>query len=188
MDFVRGGSYPTPWEIALLRRRVTMSRQCRCGLAFAALLAITAAHTHFLRADAPKAAIKPAPEAAIRQALTKPLEVNYRKLPLKTVANRLEEKLGVSVQLDAKPLADSGINTDASITFHSTQVSAKATIALMLRELDITTIIRDESLLITTREEADNFAKVRVYEVTDLVPVRATRALTACRISILWPM
>ena len=39
----------------------------------------------------------------------------------------------------------------------------------MLRELELTSVIRDEVLLITTPEEADNFVEVRVYEVSDLV-------------------
>ena len=81
------------------------------------------------------------------------------------------------VQLDFKPLADAGIKADAPVTFASSQVSAKATIALMLRELGLTSVIRDEVLLITTPEEADNLEETRVYEVSDPVSVRRRRRL-----------
>ena len=111
-------------------------------------------------------------EAAIRRALAKPVELKYDKLPLGKVAEDLERKLGVPVRLDDRPLKDGGAMTSRPVIFASSRVSAKATIALLLHELELTSVIRDEALLITTLDEADTLEETRVYEVADLIRAR----------------
>jgi hypothetical protein len=107
--------------------------------------------------------------AAIRQALAKPVELKYDKLPLGKVAEDLQSALGVPVRLDGKALNDIGIHADKLVTFASSGVSAKAAIGLMLRQLGLALITRYEVLLITTPEEAEVPWETRVYEVSDLV-------------------
>ena len=106
---------------------------------------------------------------AIRAALAKPLDVKYDKTPLRRVAADLQAKLGIPVQLDREALEGVEIATKVPITFASSHVSAKATIALMLRELGLMAIVRDDVLLLTTVEEAENVEETRVYNVSDLV-------------------
>jgi serpin B len=136
---------------------------------------------------------KPSAEAAIRQALTKRVELKYDNLPLGKVAQDLQAKLGVPVRLDSKALVDMGFNDDTPVTFAISNVSARAAILLMLRQLgldspgekrisrsprekrshqpvqSITFITAHEVLLITSAEEAENMLRTRVYDVSDLV-------------------
>ena len=123
---------------------------------------------HGVKASDP--AKKQSPEAAIRAALAKTVELGYKETPLRDVATDLQSKLGVPVRLDAKALDEIGIGIDSPVTFSSSRLSAKAAIALMLRKHGLKTVIKYESLLITTPEEADNFfLDTRVYDVSDLV-------------------
>jgi hypothetical protein len=155
---------------AILTAEAIMSRHWFYCLAIVAMLLLPVNGIGPLAAaDTTDGPIQRAGEAAIRRALTKPLEVKYDKLPLQKVAKDLAGKLGVPVLLDVRPLADNGIKVDVPVTFASSRVSAKAAIGLMLCELELTTVIRDEVLLVTTPEEADNQLHVGVYEVTDLV-------------------
>lgn len=169
MEFSCGDGYFVLWEITH-SAEANMSHSWNCKFVFTALLVTAAGVSHVLSAsDATNVTNRPAAETLIRQALAKPLELKYDKLPLGKVAENLQKKLGVPVQLDVKPLADDGIKVNTPVTFASSHVSAKATLESMLRELELTSVIRDEVLLITTPEEADNFVEVRVYEVSDLV-------------------
>ena len=48
-------------------------------------------------------------------------------------------------------------------------ISLRSALRLMLKELSLTYLIKDEVLLITTPEEADNQLSTKVYPVADLV-------------------
>ncbi|MCE5269629.1 MAG: serpin family protein [Planctomycetaceae bacterium] len=132
---------------------------------------------------------RPNAEEAIRQALAKPIELKYDRLPLNKVADDLQAKLGVPVRLDKKAIEELEVapkprqalsNKGASkaavrgvaelpVTFAVSNVSARAAIDLMLRDLELKTIARGGVLLITTPEVADVELEVTVYDVWDLV-------------------
>ena len=56
-----------------------------------------------------------------------------------------------------------------SIMFSVANVSVASALRLMLKEIGLTFVVRDEVLLITTIEEAEYFLLNRVYPVADLV-------------------
>ena len=88
---------------------------------------------------------------------------------MQQIAKELHTKLNVPVYLDAKALADAGLGTDLPVTFSISRVSAKAAVALMLKTLQLTTMVRHGVLIITTPEEAESNLDTRVYAVADLV-------------------
>lgn len=111
---------------------------------------------------------KPA-EAAIARALTKPLDVEYFETPLSDVAEHLADTLKVPVLIHRKALDEVNIRHDTPVTFRLPGTSGRSALSLMLGQLDLTWIIKDEVLLITTHQYADQNLEVRVYEVADLV-------------------
>ena len=138
-----------------------------CKLAFVSLFVIALGRTCLVSAAGqPK---QPTAGEAIREALAKPVDLKYDKLPLQKVAEDLQAKLGVPVRLDNRALGEMGIADDTPVTFAVSRISAKSAIALMLHALGLTAIVRYELLLLTTREEADNLLETRVYDVSDLV-------------------
>ena len=111
----------------------------------------------------------PEAEAAIRRALAKPVELDYRQTPLEKVAADLRTKLGVPVLLNKRAIRDIGSSPDMSLTFAISRVQAKAAIELMVRPLSLAAVIQHDLLLITSIEEAECLREARVYDVSDLV-------------------
>lgn len=84
----------------------------------------------------------------------------------------LKDLLEIEIQLDIKVLDDVGVGTDTPVTISVKGISARSALNLVLRPLDLTWVIQDEVLLITTPEQAESLLlQTKVYDVTDLVPV-----------------
>ena len=68
----------------------------------------------------------------------------------------------IEIQLDKRAMDDAGIGTDTPVTKSLKGVSLKSALRLMLPELNLTYVIKDEVLLITTTEAAENMLTTRV--------------------------
>jgi hypothetical protein len=108
----------------------------------------------------------------IRQALTKKINWDMTERPLGDFAEDLKKELNIPVRLDSRLLNDLGITPDTTITFKMSGITAKSALSLLLSDLGLTTLIRDEVLLITTPEEAENTLELVVYNVSDLPAFR----------------
>ncbi|MBI3839158.1 MAG: hypothetical protein HY288_14660 [Planctomycetia bacterium] len=123
--------------------------------------------------DKPAWAIDPAELAAEKQidaALAKKTEIIVEKMPLGDFADMLRSEEHLSVQLDTKALGDAGVSsngTNVSLSVHD--ITLDAALALVLQPLDLTTIVRDETLWITTTDAASSHLQVAIYPVRDLI-------------------
>ena len=116
-------------------------------------------------------------EQRINEALEKKETVNFIEMPLGDVAHYFRDKLGddVEVQLDDRALVDAGVGSDTPITLTVKNVPVRTILQLMLRNLDLTYLVQDDLLLITTIDKAETELVTRTYPVGDLladVPVR----------------
>lgn len=121
--------------------------------------------------DWPQAA-EPLPnerEAAIKKALDARLDLSFVDQPLSDVVAYIECEAKIPVRLDSRALSDEGIGSDTPVTRDILGLSLRAALRLMLSELDLCYVVRDEVLLITTRSEAENMLQTKVYPVFDLV-------------------
>lgn len=107
-------------------------------------------------------------EGRIDTALEEPCELDFADQPLADVMSRLAEQHHVQVFLDQKALSDAGVATDTPITRSIKGLSLRAALKLLLDELDLTYLIRNEVLMITSKTEAENFLTMKVYPVFDL--------------------
>jgi hypothetical protein len=112
---------------------------------------------------------KSAREAAIAAALDQPTELDFAESPLIEVIQYLQQRHEIPIQLDGKALGDAGVGTDTSITRSIKGVSLESALDLVLTELDLTWIIHDEVLFITSKSQAETMIDSRVYPVRDLV-------------------
>jgi hypothetical protein len=133
-------------------------------------------HVPFQLAAAEKRAAKPrrqgpspSREEKIEEALREPTELEFLETPLQDVVDTLEDHHKIQILIDQRALDEIGIPSDTPITFSLTGVSLQSGLNLILRPLDLTWTIRDEVLLITTPEEAENMLVPKVYDVDDLV-------------------
>jgi hypothetical protein len=112
--------------------------------------------------------------ATIRQALDEQSRAEFVNTPLADIAQYFSDTHKIPVRLDRKALDDAGVSGDVKITFSLIGVSLRSILNLMLKELDLTFIIDDEVLLITSRDEASQHMEVVVYDVSDLVKTEVT--------------
>jgi hypothetical protein len=109
---------------------------------------------------------------AIERALAETTKFEFVEMPLSDIAAYLQELHKINVVLDKKALEDIGVGTDTQITKSLSNVTLRSALKLLLRDLNLTWAIRDEVLMITSREQADNLLTTEVYDVADLVTCR----------------
>jgi hypothetical protein len=117
----------------------------------------------------------PSPDRAaakIEEQLRSPTELEFQGTPLIDVIDYLKDFHQIEIQLDTKALTDVGIGSDTPVTKNLKGITLRSALRLMLRELNLTYLIRDEVLLITTPEEAEGRMVTEFYEVGDLVVCR----------------
>jgi hypothetical protein len=115
---------------------------------------------------------KPASRAEdhIRQEFLKPTSYDFVETPLAEVMNFIAKKHEIDIKFDQKALTDLGITTDRPISKSVSGVSLRSALNLLMRDLDLVAVIRNEVLLITTPDEANKWLSIKVYDIRDLVP------------------
>jgi hypothetical protein len=108
-------------------------------------------------------------ERKIYEALSRPTDINFEEKPLKDVVEKLATTSGIQIQFDEKALSEAAVATDTAITKRLRGISLRSTLRILLRPLQLTYVIRNGVLLITSQTEAENHQIVRIYPVRDLV-------------------
>jgi hypothetical protein len=108
-------------------------------------------------------------EAQIEAALREPAKFDFADQPLSDVVEEVSERHKISIQLDTKALTDAGLGSDTPVTAHAEGISLRSALRLALDQLDLTYVIRDEVLMITSKTEAENSLTIKIYPVRDLV-------------------
>ncbi len=107
--------------------------------------------------------------AKIRKALDEKTKIDFTDQPLQDVITYLHDLHGIEIQLDLKALEDASIGPDTPVTRNLQGITLRSALRLMLGALDLTYIIKNEVLLITTPDKAANELNTKVYPVADLV-------------------
>lgn len=100
-------------------------------------------------------------EAALGRVVDR--ETNFTETPLRDVVVRFGKILEVPVVLDMRALEVGGIDLDTPVTFTGQGTTARAALRRILDDLDLTRLIRDEALVITTTERAGENLDRRLY-------------------------
>ncbi len=133
-------------------------------LSLGAALSVTGQRACWAQWGEPSAA-----EKEIEEALNSPTEVQFIETPLTDLIATLKALHEIEIQIDRRALDDVGVPADTPITRDIKGTSLRSALRLMLRDMELTYVILDEVLLITTTEEADVRPLVRVYPVGDLL-------------------
>ncbi len=114
----------------------------------------------------------------VRAVLDKPvsdeLKPAERQGPLNEIVKRISELHQIPIELDGKSLGNAGVLENVPMVMTFAKIPLKSALRLMLRPNELTTIFRDERLLITTQAVADDVlfnGTTLVYEVDDLCPL-----------------
>jgi hypothetical protein len=95
--------------------------------------------------------------------------MEFIETPLKDAIQILKDAHNIPIELDVKKLEEAGVNIDTPVTKNLSGITLRSALRLLLNDLELTYVVRDEVLLITTPEEAESQLITKVYPVGDLV-------------------
>ena len=110
-----------------------------------------------------------AKELAIDDALRKTVTLQYEQTPLASVLKDLATQSGIDIVLDPEGFNDSGVNTNTPVTIDVDGIMLKSALNLILEQLHLIHVVRDEVLKITTEARGRGELFPVVYPVGDLV-------------------
>lgn len=109
-------------------------------------------------------------EIEIEQKLKMPVQLKYTDRPLSEVIEGLSQMTGVNIHLDQRGLNQEGVSSDTPITIDLNQeVMLKSALNLILEQLHLSYIVKDEVLKITSEQLRDGEIYPETYYVADLV-------------------
>jgi hypothetical protein len=108
-------------------------------------------------------------EAKIRTALHEATTMDFTETPLQDVVDYLKEVHHIQIQLDTKALADAGIAPDTAVTRNLKGITLDSSLKLLLSGLELTTVVTNGVLLITTHQAANQMVDVRVHDLSDMI-------------------
>ena len=108
-------------------------------------------------------------DKAIERTLMKPISLNFEGTPLKQVIDDLRDFNGINIVPDMPALQERGISLESPISIKLDEVSLKSALNLILHQVGLTYVIKEEVLQITTEENAKGKLRTVTYQVADLV-------------------
>jgi hypothetical protein len=110
--------------------------------------------------------------AAIQRALETRVSGTAKKVPLDQVVRPWARAAGINIVFDAKDLRDAALSPQIPVSITANYVTLRVALKQLLGPLDLQWEIRNETLMITTRESDCGLWRIRVYQVRDLVVLR----------------
>jgi hypothetical protein len=149
-----------------------MNRFHGAGLYCCAVLGCLLASPAFAQTTS-LAAILPREVAAnerIEAALARPVTLEFVDTPLRDVTDFIAREFDIHVKL-TKKIADAGVQLDNPVTGKAQGISLESALNKLLKDLNLTLMVHNETLMITTVEDAQSPENlvIRVYPVADLI-------------------
>ncbi len=111
------------------------------------------------------AKVRSSSELAIERALRSESRGDFLDDPLEDVLEYFSQRHRIPIAIDRLALQDLNLTADVPVTASLSGISLRSMMKLVLRDLQLTYVIRDEVLLITTPEEAEQLLETRVYVI-----------------------
>ena len=109
-------------------------------------------------------------ELEIERKLKTPVSLKFHDRPLREVLEHMATLAAVNLYLDPQGLEEEGISSEQTVTIDLTQdISLKSALNLILEPLNLSYVIQNEVLKITSVQLRDGVVVTRTYDVGDLV-------------------
>ncbi len=119
--------------------------------------------SHLKRADDERA------EKVIREALETNTTMEFIETPLQDAVDYLKDLHGIEIQLDDRALEEAGMEGDTPVARTLKGLSLESALDLLLSNYDLTYVVRNGVLQITTPDAVAGLVELRVYDVHDLL-------------------
>lgn len=111
----------------------------------------------------PRSEIEKRVEAALARPLPEP-GLEFTETPLSDVVRFLSDEYSIPIFVDEAAMQDFGLSSDDPVTVDLPQgLRLESALRLMLSRLELTYLVRDEVLFVTTEDKATTLQEVRVY-------------------------
>ncbi|WP_158222624.1 VWA domain-containing protein, partial [Rhodopirellula sp. MGV] len=108
-------------------------------------------------------------EQMIEKRLSDDTTHQFIETPLNDAIRQLSDAHDIPIVIDRRALDEIGADEEMPVSIDMKNVSLRSFLRLMLRDLDLTYLIKDEVMQITTVEAAEENLVTKVYPVGDLV-------------------
>lgn len=106
-------------------------------------------------------------ESEIRNTLAEDIgNLDFDEVPLRDVIDVITNEHRVPILIDHSALEAANISQDIPVTAKLSAMSLRSALRHMLGHADLTYVIKDEALMITTKEQAAEELEVRVYPIS----------------------
>ncbi|MFO0876597.1 MAG: hypothetical protein U0840_04420 [Gemmataceae bacterium] len=109
-------------------------------------------------------------EKSIMKALASPIAAEFDKNTLEEVVAYLRKVTGVEIILDKRALEEVSVTYESPVTL-KLRASTRTVLKRILSDLNLTYVIKDEAIQITSRERANQMTTTRTYYIGDLATV-----------------
>ena len=110
------------------------------------------------------------PEAQkIREKLADPVTLEFVETPLGDVFDFLKDYTGVNIVLERAAVEAEGITGDTPVTIHVQSIQLEMALKVLLRQYNLTAIISNDCLTVTSLADAMSQVMPRAYAVGDLI-------------------
>lgn len=106
--------------------------------------------------------------AVLRGKLEQNVAFSFQETPLDAVIKELARLTAADLRLDPEALRVAGVRDRTPITLELTDQSLSTALQAVLSDIDLTWVMRDGVLWITSQKDAEGFLKSAVYDVRDL--------------------
>ena len=109
-------------------------------------------------------------ELEIKKKLEQPVRLDYKQTPISAILDDLAALSGVNIYKDPAGFAAAGVASDTPVTISLTNdIQLKNALDLILEPYDLTYVIKNEVLKITSKENGRGQLYTKTYPVADLV-------------------
>jgi hypothetical protein len=128
--------------------------------------ALTARREKYKQPDA----TEPSPsELRIRKSLNKPITIDFKETPLRQAIDLMKEFSAINLVIDLPGLDEAGVDLDEPVTLALSDIPLKSALNLLLDPMELSYVVRNDVLMITSKLSAASQLETRVYPVADLV-------------------
>jgi len=117
-------------------------------------------------------------DAAVYRALDDRVDVDFSARTLGELSNYLNER-GIDLVLDLRALEEAGVESDTPLRpLKLKQVTLRSVLRHLIGQAELTLLVRDGKLVVTTTDHASNELITKIYRVDDLVRIKDSDGTT----------
>lgn len=111
--------------------------------------------------------------------------LSYEDTPLADVVSELRDTYEMEIHIDRPALEDESLTPSDTVSIDVGNVQFQSALTLMLEPLSLTTVIRNDVLMITTQTKAEEHLITRIYKINPAWKMKQDQMLEAITTSVL---